>query len=142
MTTKQQREGSIMTNKVYSRNGLVLNIGDKVEILEQYKSDSWTIDVGVKGTVTELFDNGVARLDIGEKNQINIDGLNLRKITPSAFEKDLAELLKGIQYQTGYMTNSWGDTSMLSQMAIEDGISPWSIESDLEKFAKKYNIKL
>ena len=131
-----------MTNKVYSRNGLVLNIGDKVEILEQYKSDSWTIDVGVKGTVTELFDNGVARLDIGEKNQINIDGLNLRKITPSAFEKDLAELLKGIQYQTGYMTNSWGDTSMLSQMAIEDGISPWSIESDLEKFAKKYNIKL
>ena len=41
-----------MTNKVYSRNGLVLNIGDKVEILEQYKSDSWTIDVGVKGTVT------------------------------------------------------------------------------------------
>ena len=131
-----------MTNKVYSRNGLVLNIGDKVEILEQYKSDSWTIDVGVKGTVTELFDNGVARLDIGEKNQINIDGLNLRKITPSAFEKDLAELLKGIQYQTGYMTNSWGDTSMLSQMAIEDGISPWSIESDLVKFAKKYNIKL
>ena len=89
-----------------------------------------------------MFDNGVARLDIGEKNQINIEGLNLRKITPSAFEKDLAELLKGIQYQTGYMTNSWGDTSMLSQMAIEDGISPWSIESDLEKFAKKYNIKL
>ena len=131
-----------MTNKVYSRGREVLNIGDKVEILEQYKSDSWTIDVGVKGTVTELFDNGVARLDIGEKNQINIDGLNLRKITPSAFEKDLAELLKGIQYQTGYMTNSWGDTSMLSQMAIEDGISPWSIESDLEKFAKKYNIKL
>ena len=131
-----------MTNKVYSRNNTVLNIGDEVVILEQYKSDSWTIDVGVKGTVTELFDNGVARLDIGEKNQINIDGLNLRKITPSAFEKDLAELLKGIQYQTGYMTNSWGDTSMLSQMAIEDGISPWSIESDLEKFAKKYNIKL
>ena len=131
-----------MTNKVYSRGGVVLNIGDKVEILEQYKSDSWTIDVGVTGTVTELFDNGVARLDIGEKNQINIEGLNLRKIIPSAFDQDLKELLKGIQYQTGYMTNSWGDTSMLSQMAIEDRISPWSIESDLEKFAKKYNIKL
>ena len=131
-----------MTNKVYSRNNTVLNIGDKVEILEQYKSDSWTIDVGVKGTVTELFDNAVARLDIGEKNQINIEGLNLRKIIPSAFDQDLKELLKGIQYQTGYMTNSWGDTSMLSQMAIEDGISPWSIESDLVKFAKKYNIKL
>ena len=131
-----------MTNKVYSRNGLVLNIGDKVEILEQYKSDSWTIDVGVKGTVTELFDNAVSRLDIGEKTQINIKGYNLRKIIPTTFEKDLAELLKGIQYQTGYMTNSWGDTSMLSQMAIEDGISPWSIESDLVKFAKKYNIKL
>ena len=131
-----------MTNKVYSRNNTVLNIGDKVEILEQYKSDSWTIDVGVTGTVTELFDNGVARLDIGEKNQINIEGLNLRKIIPSAFDQDLKELLKGIQYQTGYMTNSWGDISMLSQMAIEDRISPWSIESDLEKFAKKYNIKL
>ena len=131
-----------MTNKVYSRGREVLNIGDKVEILEQYKSDSWTIDVGVTGTVTELFDNGVARLDIGEKNQINIEGLNLRKIIPSAFDQDLKELLKGIQYQTGYMTNSWGDTSMLSQMAIEDQISPWSIESDLVKFAKKYDIKL
>ena len=131
-----------MTNKVYSRNNTVLNIGDEVVILEQYKSDSWTIDKGVKGTITELFDNGVARLDIGEKTQINITGVNLRKIIPSAFEKDLAELLKSIQYQTGYMTNSWGDTSMLSQMAIEDQISPWSIESDLKKFAKKYNIKL
>ena len=131
-----------MTNKVYSRNNTVLNIGDEVVILEQYKSDSWTIDVGVTGTVTELFDNGVARLDIGEKTQINITGVNLRKIIPSAFEKDLAELLKSIQYQTGYMTNSWGDTSMLSQMAIEDQISPWSIESDLVKFAKKYDIKL
>ena len=131
-----------MTNKVYSRNNTVLNIGDEVVILEQYKSDSWTIDKGVKGTITELFDNGVARLDIGEKTQINITGVNLRKIIPTTFEKDLAELLKGIQYQTGYMTNSWGDTSMLSQMAIEDRISPWSIESDLEKFAKKYNIKL
>ena len=89
-----------------------------------------------------MFDNAVARLDIGEKTQINIKGYNLRKIIPTTFEKDLAELLKGIQYQTGYMTNSWGDTSMLSQMAIEDGISPWSIESDLVKFAKKYNIKL
>tara|TARA_R100001079_G_C4298699_1_gene90271 strand:- start:136 stop:369 length:234 start_codon:yes stop_codon:yes gene_type:complete len=60
----------------------------------------------------------------------------------NAFDKDLKELLKDIQYQTGYMTGSWGDTSMLSQMAIEDGISPWSIESEVEKFAKKYNIKL
>ena len=142
MRNTNNLKGETMTNKVYSRGGVVLNIGDKVEILEQYKSDSWTIDVGVTGTVTELFDNGVARLDIGEKNQINIEGLNLRKIIPSAFDQDLKELLKGIQYQTGYMTNSWGDTSMLSQMAIEDRISPWSIESDLEKFAKKYNIKL
>ena len=62
-----------MTNKVYSRNNTVLNIGDEVVILEQYKSDSWTIDKGVKGTITELFDNAVARLDIGEKNQINMD---------------------------------------------------------------------
>ena len=29
-----------------------------------------------------------------------------------------------------------------NQMAIEDKISPWSIESEVTKFAKKYNIKL
>ena len=131
-----------MSKEVLSRGGVVLNIGDKVELLETYISDSWTVDAGVTGTITELFDNGVVRLDIEEKNQINVRGLNLKKIIPSAFDKDLKELLQGIQYQTGYMTNSWGDTSMLSQMAIEDEISPWSIESDLVKFAKKYNIKL
>tara|TARA_Y100000114_G_scaffold129457_1_gene126870 strand:+ start:45 stop:440 length:396 start_codon:yes stop_codon:yes gene_type:complete len=131
-----------MSKEVLSRGGVVLNIGDKVELLENYISDSWTVDAGVTGTITELFDNGVVRLDIEEKNQINVRGLNLKKIIPSAFDKDLKELLQGIQYQTGYMTNSWGDTSMLSQMAIEDEISPWSIESDLVKFAKKYNIKL
>ena len=60
----------------------------------------------------------------------------------NAFEKDLAELLKDIKYQTGYMTNSWGDTSMLSQMAIEDKISPWSIEGEVDKFMEKHNIKL
>jgi len=131
-----------MSKEVLSRGGVVLKIGDKVELLENYISDSWTVDAGVTGTITQLFDNGVVRLDIEEKNQINVRGLNLRKIIPNAFEKDLAELLKDIQYQTGYMTNSWGDTSMLSQMAVEDKISPWSIESEVTKFAKKYNIKL
>ena len=131
-----------MSKEVLSRGGVVLNIGDKVELLETYISDSWTVDAGVTGTITELFDNGVVRLDIEEKNQINVRGLNLKKIIPSAFDKDLKELLQGIQYQTGYMTNSWGDTSMLSQMAIEDKISPWPIESEVTKFAKKYNIKL
>ena len=131
-----------MSKEVLSRAGVVLNVDDKVELLEFYKSASWEVEAGVKGTITELFDNGVARLDIGEKTQINVRGINLKKIVPTAFEKDLAELLKDIQYQTGYMTNSWGDTSMLSQMAIEDKISPWSIESEVTKFAKKYDIKL
>ena len=40
------------------------------------------------------------------------------------------------------MTNNWGNTEMLSMMARQDGISPWSIEDDLVSFAKKYNIKL
>ena len=56
------------------------------------------------------------------------------------FKKDLIDLFEDIVYQTGYMTNSWGDTSMLSQMAIEDQISPWSIESEVDKFKRKYNI--
>ena len=61
---------------------------------------------------------------------------------PEEIKKELISLFKDIKYQTGYMSGSWGNTKMLSQMARQDGISPWSIESDLEKFAKKYNIKL
>ena len=56
------------------------------------------------------------------------------------FKKDLIDLFEDIVHQTGYMTNSWGDTSMLSQMAIEDQISPWSIEGEIDKFRRKYNI--
>jgi hypothetical protein len=68
--------------------------------------------------------------------------VDLEKITLTPLEKDLIALLKDITYQTGYMTNSWGDTSMLSQMAIEDQISPWSIEKEVTKFAEKYDLQL
>ena len=40
----------------------------------------------------------------------------------------LKKLFRDIKYQTDYMEGSWGDTSMLSRMALEDDISPWSIE--------------
>ncbi len=54
----------------------------------------------------------------------------------------LKVLLKDIKYQTGYMSQSWGDTSMLSRMAREDKISPWSIEEAVDKFCKDNNINL
>ena len=53
-------------------------------------------------------------------------------------EKDLINLLKGIKYQTGYMTGSWKDHNMLKRMSIEDKISPWSIEEEVDAFAKKH----
>ena len=66
---------------------------------------------------------------------------NMKKvINQDQFKKDLIDLFEDIIYKTGYMSNSWGDTSMLSQMAIEDQISPWSIESEVNKFKEKYNI--
>ena len=40
------------------------------------------------------------------------------------------------------MTNSWGDSNMLSRMAIEDKISPWSIEEQVNYFVKKHNIQI
>ena len=57
-------------------------------------------------------------------------------------EKDLINLLKGIKYQTGYMTGSWEDHNMLKRMSIEDKISPWSIEKEVDAFAKKHNLNL
>ena len=57
-------------------------------------------------------------------------------------KKDLIALFKDIKYCTGYMTESWGDTDMLSRMAREDKISPWSIEGEVDKFMLKHNIKL
>ena len=57
-------------------------------------------------------------------------------------EKDIIKLLKDIKYQTEYMTGSWGDTNMLSQMAREDKISPWSIDGEIDAFVKKYKINL
>lgn len=54
----------------------------------------------------------------------------------------LKALLKDIKYQTDYMSGSWGDTSMLSRMAREDNISPWSIEEQIDKFCKENKINL
>ena len=58
-------------------------------------------------------------------------------------EKDkLKKLFKDIKYQTEYMTGSWGDSNMLSRMAREDKISPWSIEEEINKFCKENDINL
>ena len=54
----------------------------------------------------------------------------------------LKELFKDIKYQTDYMEGSWGDSSMLSRMAREDDISPWSIEKAIDKFCEENNINL
>ena len=54
----------------------------------------------------------------------------------------LKELFRDIKYQTDYMEGSWGDTSMLSRMALEDDISPWSIEEAIDKFCRENKINL
>ena len=54
----------------------------------------------------------------------------------------LKELFRDIKYQTDYMEGSWGDTSMLSRMALEDDISPWSIEKAIDKFCRENKINL
>jgi hypothetical protein len=57
-------------------------------------------------------------------------------------EKDLIKLLKDIKYKTGYMTGSWEDHKMLKRMSIEDGISPWSIEGEVDSFVEKHKLNL
>ena len=54
----------------------------------------------------------------------------------------LKELFRDIKYQTDYMEGSWGDTSMLSRMALEVDISPWSIEKAIDKFCRENKINL
>jgi len=54
----------------------------------------------------------------------------------------LKELFRDIKYQTDYMEGSWGDNVMLSRMAREDDISPWSIEELIDKFCKENKINL
>ena len=54
----------------------------------------------------------------------------------------LKTLLKDIKYQTDYISGSWGDNVMLSRMAREDDISPWSIEEAIDKFCKENKINL
>jgi hypothetical protein len=66
----------------------------------------------------------------------------MEKKMPEEIKKELISLFKDIKYQTGYMSGSWGNSKMLSQMAREDGISPWSIESEIDNFAKKHKLKV
>ncbi len=67
---------------------------------------------------------------------------HIKEKMPEHIKKDLIALFKDIKYCTGYMTDNWSDTDMLSRMAREDKISPWSIESEVDKFLIAHNIKL
>jgi hypothetical protein len=53
---------------------------------------------------------------------------------------DLEKLFKDILFQTHHMTNHHGDSNVLSQMAIQDGISSWSIEDKIRVFAEENGI--
>ena len=54
----------------------------------------------------------------------------------------LKELFRYIKNKTDYMEGSWGDTSMLSRMALEDDIIHWSIEKVIDKFCQENKINL
>tara|TARA_Y100001973_G_scaffold95137_1_gene148102 strand:+ start:365 stop:784 length:420 start_codon:yes stop_codon:yes gene_type:complete len=125
-------------------NGRLLKVGDKVKVVEDIKYPTVTIGQGVIGHIHAFTEDNNPQVSYKHDNGTGFicSGSSLEKIDLTSLEKDLIALLKDITYQTGYMTNSWGDTSMLSQMAIEDKISPWSIESEVEKFAKKHDLKL
>ena len=125
-------------------NGRLLKVGDKAKVVGDFKYPTVTIGQGVIGHIHAFTDDNNPQVSYKYDGGTGFicSGSDLEKINLTSLEKDLIALLKDITYQTGYMTGSWGDTSMLSQMAIEDGISPWSIESEVEKFAKKHDLKL
>ena len=54
----------------------------------------------------------------------------------------IKELLKNIKYQTYYIGGSYSDVDMLSRMSIEDDISPFSIDKDIDEYCRKNNIDL
>ena len=134
---------------MYDINKEPLRIGNKVQVVKEikYGTTGPTIKVGTIGYVNEFTTNEKPEdKNIEVKSDeagtgFIISGSYLKKVDPSNFEKDLLSLFQDIIYQTEYMTDSWGDTSMLSRMAIEDKISPWSINSEVLNFMKKHNVK-
>jgi hypothetical protein len=128
--------------EVWSYDNRLLEIGNKVKVVKDIDLTSVTIGQGVTGIITGFTEDNRPEVDSKAGGKFICNGKHLEKITLTPLEKDLIALLKDITYQTGYMTNSWGDTSMLSQMAIEDQISPWSIEKEVTKFAEKYDLNL
>lgn len=122
-----------------------LRKGNKVQVVKEIKYvNGPTIKVGTIGYVDEFTteekpeDKHIQLKSDETKNGFIISGSYLKKVDPANFEKDLKDLLKDIIYQTEYMTDSWGDSSMLSQMAREDKISPWSINSEVINFMRKH----
>ena len=128
--------------EVWSYDNRLLEIGNKVKVVKDIDLTSVTIGQGVTGIITGFTEDFRPEVDSKAGGKFICNGEHLEKITLTPLEKDLIALLKDITYQTGYMTNSWGDTSMLSRMAIEDKISPWSIEKEVTKFAEKHDFKL
>ena len=128
--------------EVWSYDNRLLEIGNKVKVVKDIDLTSVTIGQGVTGIITGFTEDFRPEVDSKAGGKFICNGEHLEKITLTPLEKDLIALLKDITYQTGYMTNSWGDTSMLSQMATEDQISPWSIEKEVTKFAEKHDFKL
>ena len=121
-----------------------LNVGDKVKVVADIKYPTVTIGQGVIGHIESFTDDGHPQVSYNYDNGTGFicSGSSLEKINLTSLEKDLIALFKDIKYCTSYMTNSWGDTDMLSRMAREDKISPWSIEGEVDKFMLKHNIKL
>jgi len=63
--------------------------------------------------------------------------------TDTKLEKtDVEKLFQDILFQTHHMTNHHGNSEVLSQMAIQDGISSWSIEDKIRVFAEEHGIEL
>ena len=123
-------------------NGRLLKVGDKVKVVEDIKYPTCTIGQGVIGHIHAFTEDNNPQVSYKHDNGTGFIclGSNLEKIDLTRFEKDLIALFKDIKYCTGYMTDNWGDTDMLSRMAIEDKISPWSIEAEVDKFMLKHNI--
>ena len=128
--------------EVWSNNNASLQVGDYVKVVRDIKYPTVTIGQGVTGIITSFTDDNRPQINSKSAGKFICESEYLDKVHLTHLEKEVIKLLKDIKYQTGYMTNSWGDNSMLSQMAIEDKISPWSIESEVEKFAKKHDLKL
>tara|TARA_R100000388_G_C7174656_1_gene125676 strand:+ start:211 stop:651 length:441 start_codon:yes stop_codon:yes gene_type:complete len=133
--------------KMYDVNKKPLQKGNKVKVVKEIKyCGGPIIKVGTIGyvdaftTETNPDEKSIQVKSKETKNGFIISGSYLEKIDPNDFENDLMDLFEDIIYQTEYMTGSWGDSAMLSQMAREDKISPWSIEEEVRKFKAKYNL--